>query len=57
MRRTPFDTRKGYFQETENDAVMQKIDVDGNVIGFSILKISAIKEKELLNISLRWQAA
>jgi len=52
-----FDTRKGYFQETENDAVMQKIDVDGNVIGFSILKISAIKEKELLNISLRRQAA
>ncbi len=52
-----FDTRKGYFQETENDAVMQKIDVDGNVIGFSILKISAIKEKELLNISLRKQAA
>jgi len=52
-----FDTRKGYFQETENDAVMQKIDVDGNVIGFSILKISAIKEKELLTISLRRQAA
>ena len=52
-----FDTRKGYFQETENDAVMQKVDVDGNVIGFSILKISAIKEKELLNISLRRQAA
>jgi len=40
-----------------SDAVMQKVDVDGNVIGFSILKISAIKEKELLNISLRRQAA
>ncbi len=52
-----FDTKKGYFQETENDAVMQKVDVDGNIIGFSILKISAIKEKELLNISLRRQAA
>jgi len=52
-----FDIRKGYFQETENDAVMQKVDLDGNVIGFSILKISAIKEKELLNISLRRQAA
>ena len=52
-----FDTRKGHFQETENDAVMQKIDADGNVIGFSILNISAIKEKELLNISLRRQAA
>jgi len=52
-----FDNRKGYFQETENDAVMQKVDIDGNIIGFSILKISEIKEKELLNISLRRQAA
>ena len=52
-----FETKKGYFQETENDAVMKKIDEKGNVIGFSILKVSALKENETLNISLSKQAA
>ena len=52
-----FETKKGYFQETENDAVMKKIDEKGNVIGFSILKVSALKENETLNISLSKQTA
>jgi uncharacterized protein YuzE len=52
-----FETKKGYFQETENDAVMKKIDEEGNIIGFSILKVSALKEQETLNISLSKQAA
>lgn len=36
-----FDTKEGYFEETDNDAVMRKIDQAGNVLGFSILKVSA----------------
>ncbi len=52
-----FETKKGYFQETENDAVMKKVDEEGNIIGFSILKVSALEEQETLNISLRKQAA
>jgi len=52
-----FETKKGYFQETENDAVIKKIDEKGNIIGFSILKVSALKENETLNISLRKQGA
>jgi len=40
-----FDRKKGYFRETENDAVMEKVDKQGNIIGFSILKVSALKEK------------
>lgn len=52
-----FETKKGYFQETENDSVMKKIDEEGNIIGFSILKVSALKEQETLNISLSKQAA
>lgn len=52
-----FDKKKGYFKETENDAIMEKIDEDGNIIGFSILKISAIKEQKPLTISLKKQAA
>ncbi len=34
-------------RETENDQVMEKVDMKGNVIGFSILKVSALKEKPL----------
>jgi uncharacterized protein YuzE len=33
----------GYFQETELDQVMKKVDMDGHVIGFSILKVSSLK--------------
>ena len=40
-----FERKKGYFRETENDAVMEKVDEEGNIIGFSILKVSALKEK------------
>ncbi len=42
-----FERKKGYFKETENDAVMKKVDEEGNIIGFSILKVSALKEKPL----------
>ena len=42
-----FEKKKGYFKETGNDAVMEKVDDEGNVIGFSILKVSALKEKPL----------
>jgi uncharacterized protein YuzE len=46
-----FEKKAGYFKETENDAVMEKVDEEGNIIGFSILKVSALKEKPL-SISL-----
>ena len=39
-----FERKAGYFKETENDAVMEKVDEEGNIIGFSILKVSALKE-------------
>ena len=52
-----FDKKKGYFKETENDAIMEKVDEDGNIIGFSILKISGLKQQKPLTISLKKQAA
>jgi uncharacterized protein YuzE len=36
-----FERRSGFFKETDNDAVMEKVDDEGNVIGVSILKVSA----------------
>jgi len=47
-----FVRRAGYFRETENDAIMEKVDEEGNVIGFSILKISALKEQKPLSVRL-----
>ncbi len=48
-----FERKKGYFRETENDAVMEKVDEEGNIIGFSILKVSALKEKKPLSVALK----
>lgn len=42
-----FDNRAGYFRETGNDQVMEKVDDQGRVIGFSILKVSALQSVPL----------
>ena len=42
-----FDQKEGYFRETENDQVMEKIDQEGNVLGFSVLRVSSLKAKPL----------
>ena len=41
------ERKAGHFKETKNDAVMEKVDQEGNIIGFSILKVSALKGKPL----------
>lgn len=52
-----FERKKGYFKETENDAVMEKLDEQGNIIGFSVLKVSALKGKQPLSVTLKRQSA
>ena len=52
-----FDRKAGYFKETENDAVMEKVDQEGNLIGFSILKVSAVQEAKPLSIDLKRHVA
>lgn len=47
-----FEQKAGYFKETENDGVMEKVDEEGNIIGFSILKVSALKEQKPLSVAL-----
>ena len=37
-----FENRVGYFRETTNDQVMEKVDEQGNVLGFSVMRISAL---------------
>jgi uncharacterized protein YuzE len=42
-----FDQREGYFRETANDRVMEKVDNKGQVLGFSILKVSSLTKTPL----------
>ena len=42
-----FDQREGFFRETGNDQVMEKVDAKGNVLGFSVLKVSALQKAPL----------
>lgn len=51
-----FERKAGYFKETANDAVMEKVDNEGNILGFSILKVSRLAEKPL-SISLKSHVA
>ena len=48
-----FERKAGYFKETENDAVMEKVDNKGKIIGFSILKVSALKGQKPISLSLK----
>jgi len=52
-----FEKKEGYYKETENDAVMEKVDKEGNILGFSILKVSAIKGHNPLSVSLKQKTA
>ena len=42
-----FEQKEGYFRETAHDQVMEKVDADGNVLGFSILRVSALRKAPL----------
>jgi len=45
-----FSDKAGFMRETSNDALLERVDEDGNVLGFSILQVSQLaREKTLLN--------
>ena len=48
-----FEKKEGYFRETDNDAVMEKVDQDGRVIGFSILNVSQTQSEAPVSVTLR----
>lgn len=52
-----FEQKAGYFRATENDAVMEKVDQEGHVIGFSILNVSQTKDDAPVSVTLRDAAA
>jgi Protein of unknown function (DUF2283) len=42
-----FEQRSGYFRETQSDQVMEKVDDQGSILGFSVLRVSTLKAKPL----------
>lgn len=42
-----FEKKVGFFRQTKNDAVMEKIDDKGNVLGFSVMNVSKLAKKPL----------
>jgi hypothetical protein len=35
-----FSDKPGYMRETNNDAIMERVDDEGNLLGFSVLGVS-----------------
>ena len=52
-----FEQKEGHFRETDNDAVMEKVDQDGHVIGFSIRNVSQNPSGAPVPVTLRDVAA
>jgi len=46
-----FEVKEGYFKDTKNDAVMVKVDTEGNVIGFSVTGVSALDHPLYLTLN------
>ena len=47
-----FDRRPGYYRETTNVQVMQKVGDQGRLLGFSVLRVSSARDKPL-EVALR----
>ncbi len=43
-----FSDAAGYMKETDNDAVMERVDEQGRVIGFSIMRVSRLSKNKPL---------
>jgi uncharacterized protein YuzE len=44
-----FSDKAGYLKETNNVAVMERVDAQGNVLGFTVIGVSRLaKEKPLI---------
>jgi hypothetical protein len=47
-----FKEAPGYMKETRHDAVMERVDADGQIIGFSVLGISHFTKEQPLEAEL-----
>lgn len=44
-----FSEKPGFMRETDNDAIMERVDEQGNILGFTVMQVSRLaKEKPLV---------
>jgi uncharacterized protein YuzE len=43
-----FSDKPGFMRQTDNDAVMERVDEQGHILGFSILRVSHIEKHKPL---------
>jgi len=41
-----FSDAPGYMRETDNDAIMERVDNQGNILGFSVLNVSQLSKQQ-----------
>jgi uncharacterized protein YuzE len=47
-----FSDAPGYMRETDNDAIMERVDNQGNILGFSVLNVSQLSKQQPLYAQL-----
>jgi len=47
-----FSDKPGFMRETKNDAVMERVDERGHVLGFSILRVSGLAKRTPIEAEL-----
>lgn len=52
-----FSDQPGHLRETNHDAVMERVDADGNLLGFSIFGVSQIAKTQPLIAELMSEAS
>lgn len=40
-----FANKPGYMRQTENDAVMERVDAEGNILGFSVMGVTQFRKE------------
>lgn len=43
-----FSDTPGYMRETDNDAILERVDAEGNLLGFSVLNVSQLSREKPL---------
>jgi uncharacterized protein YuzE len=47
-----FSDKPGFMRDTKNDAVMERVDEEGNILGFSIMQVSRLARQKPLAAEL-----
>ncbi len=47
-----FSEKPGYMRETDNDAVMERVDESGEVLGFTVMAVSKFDKAHPLTVEL-----